>query len=66
MNIYTFENFYTKFHYVTKQYRTRKQQARNLWDKQINLSVKIKAFDNITNDIKVNAYDYLQKQFKLG
>ncbi len=66
MTIYTFDNFWTKYHYLTNRYKTNKEQARNLWERTINKSVKRKAFDNIHKGIKTDAYTFLQKQFKLS
>lgn len=61
-----FDIFFDNFSYVTKQYKLRKDQARKLWDRQINMDLKKKAFKNLEYGIKLNAYDYLREQFKLG
>ena len=44
MIIYTFSNFWAKFHYVSKQNKLRKNQAEHLWNKTINSHLKRKAF----------------------
>lgn len=63
----SFEYFWCKFSLVTMQYKhSNKARCRELWERTINKSVKRKAFDNIHKGIKLNAYEYLQEQFKLS
>jgi len=64
MKIYTFDLFWARFHYITKQNMLRKAQAKKLWKPTTPLHWKIKAFENIHKGINYDAYQYLKEQFK--
>jgi len=66
LNTISFINFWNTYHEIGDRNKLGKEQCKKLWDKQINKSVHIKAFKNISKDCNLLAYTYLKQQFKLG
>lgn len=60
MNIYTFELFWAKYHYVTKQYKLNKEQCFSEWQKCVIGEKKKQAIKDIKHGLKISALEYLR------